>query len=483
MSTELQATLKSTILGHLSQLERYEPAHGRGASKLSVPELKQAFTDDPVYSIFGLEMSQLKQLPLFVTKASFQERDVKSVTFKGNFDYPIHRWFRLTPSFSPELVADILAHWALPLSAKVLEPFCGVGTTPLVCQEKGLNSYAIELNPLLYFVAKVKTTPFRNLTDFTAVVKETMRQVQSRFSMLKTLDTETFLVAYHDSIPKIQNVTKWWSPLILKKLVAIRMALTDVSIPVDTANLLNLAVASILIEVSNAQHNHPSLSFAKVTKDDAPVFERFQNQIEIMIRDLQSFPEERPKTLILQGNSKQLDRVLPANSVFDAVITSPPYPNRYSYARETRPHMFFLRLVQDGREVGELETEAIGGTWGKATSVLSRHFDYRSTAVEEALRGIPERIGQHGCLMQNYVIKYFNDIEQHIESLKPFLRRGARLAYVIGNSKFYEIVLPSDEILADVFEANGFRIISIERMRRRNSKSGLYEAIVFAETP
>jgi hypothetical protein len=426
-------------------------------------------------------MSQLKQLPLFVTKASFRERDVKSVTFKGSFDYPIHRWFRLTPSFSPELVVDILAHWELPNNAKVLEPFCGVGTTPLVCQERGLSSWAVELNPLLYFVARVKTTPFRNLTDLAVAAKEVTAQAQSHFSIFKTLDTETFLIDYHDWIPRIRNVTKWWSPLVLKKVVAIRMVLTDASMPVDIANLLKLAVASILIEVSNARHNHPSLSFAKVAKNDAPVFERFQEQIETVIRDLQSFPQERPKTLILQGNSKQLEQVLPANSVFDAVITSPPYPNRYSYARETRPHMFFLELVQDGREVGELETEAIGGTWGKATSVLSGHFDYRSTAAEESLRGIPERIGHHSHLMQNYVIKYFNDIEQHVESLKPFLRRGTQLAYVIGNSKFYKIFLPSDEILADIFEANGFQIISIERMRRRNSKSGLYESIVFAE--
>jgi len=50
-----------------------------------------------------------------------------------------------------------------------------------------------------------------------------------------------------------------------------------------------------------------------------------------------------------------------------------------------------------------------------------------------------------------------------------------------GNSKFYGITLPSDEILADVFEAHGFQIISIERMRQRNSKLGLYEAIVFIE--
>jgi len=51
----LQGTLKSTILRHLSRLERYEPAHGRGTNRLSLTELKQAFADDPVYSIFGLD--------------------------------------------------------------------------------------------------------------------------------------------------------------------------------------------------------------------------------------------------------------------------------------------------------------------------------------------------------------------------------------------------------------------------------------------
>jgi hypothetical protein len=51
----LQETLKSAILGHLSRLEVYEPAHGRGANRPSPAELKQAFADDPVYSIFGLD--------------------------------------------------------------------------------------------------------------------------------------------------------------------------------------------------------------------------------------------------------------------------------------------------------------------------------------------------------------------------------------------------------------------------------------------
>jgi len=54
-STKLEEILKSTILAHLSKLERYEPAHGRGPKSLSAFELRKAFSDDPVYSIFGLD--------------------------------------------------------------------------------------------------------------------------------------------------------------------------------------------------------------------------------------------------------------------------------------------------------------------------------------------------------------------------------------------------------------------------------------------
>lgn len=55
MTTKLEETLKSTILRHLSRLEGYEPAHGRGSNKLTAAELRGAFADDPVYSIFGLD--------------------------------------------------------------------------------------------------------------------------------------------------------------------------------------------------------------------------------------------------------------------------------------------------------------------------------------------------------------------------------------------------------------------------------------------
>jgi hypothetical protein len=55
VTEELKQNLKTIILGHLSRLEQYEPAHGRSPSKLTAAELKQALASDPVYSIFGLD--------------------------------------------------------------------------------------------------------------------------------------------------------------------------------------------------------------------------------------------------------------------------------------------------------------------------------------------------------------------------------------------------------------------------------------------
>ena len=43
----------------------------------------------------------------------FTDRAVKAVTFQGKLDLPIHRWYRLTPSFSPQLAHDIADYFGL----------------------------------------------------------------------------------------------------------------------------------------------------------------------------------------------------------------------------------------------------------------------------------------------------------------------------------------------------------------------------------
>ena len=88
--------------------------------------------------------------------------------FKANWVCPIHRWYRLTPSFSPHLADDIAKHFGLRGHDYVLDPFSGVGTVPLCMSHRGIPSCSIEINPFLYFVGTVKTRRYDDLAAIAA---------------------------------------------------------------------------------------------------------------------------------------------------------------------------------------------------------------------------------------------------------------------------------------------------------------------------
>ena len=425
----------------------------------------------------------MKQLTLFDVGPNFTNRTAKSVTFQGKLDLPIHRWYRLTPSFSPQLAFDIADHFALTPSDFVLDPFSGVGTVPLCMKHRGIPACSVELNPYLYFVGTVKTRNYPELSTIEDCFHHFLATFRSAVAKVPVeSNPEAYLREYAAAIPPISHPQRWWSPGNLAQLVCLRMVANDYRTESVHFDLLKMAVLGILIPVSNAKHNHVSLTFAKDPLRTVVVADVLQRQLCTILDDLRLVAKKPvAEVTIYSGNSKELCKVLPSERKVSAVITSPPYPNRFSYARETRPHLFFFDFIESARAVGQLETDAIGGTWGKATSVLSHGIVPKNQLIQDLLDPYLHAIHTNGNLMASYIVKYFNDMYDHAQQISEVCRPQARLAYVIGNSKFYDHPLPSDEILAAIFDNFGFHLDRIDRMRKRQSKSGLYEAVVFMD--
>ncbi len=429
------------------------------------------------------ESNPLKQLGLFGDEPSFTNRRVKAVTFQGKLGLPIHRWYRLTPSFSPKLAHDIADHFGLGGDDLVLDPFSGVATVPLCMKYRGVPACSIEINPYLFFVGAVKTRTYRDLDAIESCVHGFEAQLRDAFRKLPPeAEAENYLRDQASFIPRINFPERWWSPGNLMQLVCLRQLIQGYEADPVHFDLIKMGVLGILVPVSNAKHNHVSLTFADKPAKMLDVLSVLKKKYREILEDLRSVASlPCSDVTIYRGNSKQAAAVLPQGMKATAVITSPPYPNRFSYARETRPHLFFFDFIEDARAVGELETQAIGGTWGKATSVLSEGVVPANPLIESLLAPYTKNIHDEDYLMAHYVTKYFNDIYQHAGEVAQVCRRQCRLAYVIGNSKFYGHPLPSDEILATIFGHFGFRLDRIDRMRRRQSKTGLYEAVVFME--
>ncbi len=77
------------------------------------------------------------------------------LTFKANLRDSRHGWIRLTPAYSVHLVAEILDA-ERPEGGLVLDPFCGTGTTALVCAERGIAAETTDINPFLIWLAQAK---------------------------------------------------------------------------------------------------------------------------------------------------------------------------------------------------------------------------------------------------------------------------------------------------------------------------------------
>jgi hypothetical protein len=177
-------------------------------------------------------------------------------------------------------------------------------------------------------------------------------------------------------------------------------------------------------------------------------------------------------------DARRLDEKL-NHDHYECVITSPPYPNRMSYIRELRPYMYWFGFLTNGRQAGELDWEAIGGTWGCATSNLQQWRPNVSDEIPfEGFAEIIRGIQSQSEVLAKYVNKYFHDMGQHVRAIYKVVKNGGQVNYIVGNSKFYDVLLPVEQIFAAMFREAGFNHVDIRILRKRTSKKELFEYLV-----
>lgn len=71
-------------------------------------------------------------------------------------DRQCHDWYRFVLSFPPHLVREYIDRFGLTSRDRVLDPFCGTGTTLVECRKQGIAGVGLEANPLACFATKTK---------------------------------------------------------------------------------------------------------------------------------------------------------------------------------------------------------------------------------------------------------------------------------------------------------------------------------------
>jgi hypothetical protein len=396
-------------------------------------------------------------------------------TFRGNTRETRHGWLRLTPAYSVHFVRELLESHAAEDGA-VLDPFCGTGTTLLACAERGLDAATIDLNPFLVWLARTKTARYS-----ATALDEAAALVESMGAAARARSGESF-------VPPIHRVERWWSAPVLGGLgrAAARLHAGSKGAPKAARDLARVAFCRAIIETANVSFGHQSMSFKEPPSDVSGGAARVARALAAAFDGLRPSAETalpRSTLRVHEGDSRAVDAVM-GEARFALVVTSPPYSNRMSYIRELRPYMYWLGHLAAKSDAGELDWRAIGGTWGAATSRLATwKADAKVRVPFDGFGRIVRGIADTEPLLGSYVHRYFEDMVLHARGLFEVVQPGGKLQYVVGNSKFYDVMLPAQEIFAAIFEDAGFTNAVVTTVRKRTSKRELYEYLVEARRP
>ena len=403
--------------------------------------------------------------------------------FSDNRERCLHRWVPWIAGFSSSFVAGVLNE--VRTNGRrlcVLDPFAGVGTTLVEALTRGDEAVGFEINPYAALACKVKTEVAHYDVDKLAEAIE-------RFDEYSDDQLWDNVRPSSQPPPAFQSRVPFFSRNIEPQVLACMDFVRDE--PTDwIRDILRLALGSVMVSFSNYSYE-PSLGTragaGKPNVENADVPGIVKRKLWDICEDIVDFQrqvassENTPSATVHPLSYLKHSNLVPRHSV-DALITSPPYLNNYHYIRNTRPQLYWLGLVGGTADLKIIEHQSFGQFWqtvrtGPVISVRPRLQHLRDQV--DQLRGHNAEKGAYGGPgWANYAASYFNDCQKFCKVTRPLMRVGGTVVVVIGNNILQGMEFKTDEIFAEIAQAEGFKVVDLHLVRTKRTGNSVVNSSV-----
>jgi hypothetical protein len=289
----------------------------------------------------------------------------------------VHRLHPYLGKFIPQLVETLLSRY-VPSGGRVLDPFAGSGTTLVQSLENGREATGIDVAAFNCLLMRVKTARYNEFV-LELELRDALRQFGSALNVQPRGQSQ-----------RRGYVDRWFAPQAAHDLLAFRSIVTDYV----HADVLRVVLARAAR--SARLTTHFDLDFPrdpqtgpywchKHKRECRPV-ERADHFIRRYALDtlarIKAFARARARGVeadVIHGDARELA----LDGLYDAVVTSPPYPGLIDYHEQHR-YAYELLDLDDCRE---LEVgAAANGTGKRALAAYSDGIVDVLVNVRESLR-------------------------------------------------------------------------------------------------
>lgn len=440
----------------------------------SLAKASSSTAENALYRIEQLDKQLLSRLSRkFLIQPSLTRT---LVSFQANKARSFYRWYKYKEAFSAALIESLFRDYGISKGA-ILDPFAGSGTALFTASEANLNADGIELLAIgqeIITARKLLELEFSQ-EDFHAV-----KRWQDERPWKQAISNYT--------LPELR-ITRGAYPPATKQ--AIEQYMTALGAENDSVKtVLTFALLCILESISYTRKDGQYLRWdhrsgrtvGKKVFDKGAILD-FDKAItdklgEILFDMLERregaslFPSESLQGSINLFRGSCLE-VMPKlqGETYDAIITSPPYCNRYDYTRTYALELALLGVEE--KELVSLRQQMLSCTVeNRAKDLLAINPNWQgsvsATDNQELLQAILkylEDLNAQGELnntgIPRMVRGYFYEMACVISECARVLKPGAPLFMVNDNVRYAGASVSVDMILSDIAKKLGFRVENI----------------------
>lgn len=376
---------------------------------------------------------------------------------------PLHDWFPYLEGFSSGFVEKITqAFFSDP--STIIEPFNGVGTTPVSLARMGINCLYSEANPFLIELMEAKQLALgltkRRATLVKKELSKILDEVQSNLDSkpaaedLHAAYEATFFESVYFpeenyvDILKLKTLEDTISNKVAKRLfrIAVASSLLPSSL-LKRAGDVRYRTAKELAEGTPSVRDILAARLLLITTDLADAWCGNGSTQEFITADARCWESY--------------------NFQADGVITSPPYLNGTNYIRNTKLELWYLGYLKKKANLRDLR----GAVITSAINDVDRNSGKEvCDEAQEVFRRIQS--SNYDDRIPRMVAEYFNHMKIVMRGLNENVVAGGPICIDIGDSVYGGEHVPTHDILAAIGEGVGMSLKEQVILRKRTSNRG-----------
>jgi len=228
---------------------------------------------------------------------------------------------------------------------------------------------------------------------------------------------------------------------------------------------------SLLRILDSASKAKKSGGFLRITDQKRVPLEvvkkMFVDSSEKLMSDIKTFKYTDTFTKAVIGDARDYPYEV-KDKKYDAILTSPPYPNRHDYTRIYELELL-VGFIKDNKSLKNLRYETLR-SHVEAKEKYKADGYIRPMLLEKKIKELNKREMNNSKVIST-IDGYFEDMYLSLKEMANVLKPGGHIGLVVSNVRFAGVMIPVDELLTQIGTQVGLENEGIYVLRYRGNSS------------